>query len=331
MEAGPDQGSLSRRRLLRRAAFGTLAAWADLASGAAAPARAAGGRTIRIGYQRYGTLIILKHLGLLEAALAKTGDAVAWSEFSAGPQMLQAMGSGAIDFGITGDTPPVFAQAARPDGLVYVGHEPKAPFGEAIIVPKDSPIRSLADLKGRSVALNKGSNVHWLLLAALAKAGLHPGDIRPVYLVPAAGRSAFDTNRVDAWAIWDPYLSSAEAGSGARILASADGLVGNRQFFLARRAFAEAQPDLIRLVAAQIAESDRWGETHKDAVASMLAADTGLPVPVVARAIGRLTFGIMPIDREVVAEQQAIADAFAAQGLIPGRVTVQDAVWQPSG
>ena len=285
-----DHLSLSRRRF-HLAALAALGA-AGLAGGEAGPAQAAGGRTIRIGYQRYGTLIILKHLGLLEAE-------------------------------------PIFAQAARPDGLVYVGHEPKAPFGEAIVVAKDSPIRTVADLKGRSVALNKGSNVHWLLLAALAKAGLQASDIHPIYLVPAAGRSAFDTSRVDAWAIWDPYLSSVETMSGARVLVSADGVVGNRQFFLARRAFADAQPDLIRLLQAQLAQSDSWGDTHKDKVASMLAADTGLPVPVVARAVGRLTFGIKPLGPDVVAEQQAIADAFAAQGLIPGHVTVENAVWHP--
>ncbi len=328
MGSGPDRLSLSRRRF-QLAALAGLGAAAGLAGGEAGPARAAGGRTLRIGYQRYGTLIILKHLGLLETELAKTGDGVAWSEFSAGPQMLQAMGAGALDFGITGDTPPIFAQAARPDGLVYVGHEPKAPFGEAIVVAKDSPIRTVADLKGRSVALNKGSNVHWLLLAALAKAGLQASDIHPVYLVPAAGRSAFDTGRVDAWAIWDPYLSSVQTMSGARVLVSADGVVGNRQFFLARRAFAEAQPDLIRLLQAQLAQSDSWGDAHKDRVAGMLAADTGLPVPVVARAVGRLTFGIRPLSPDVVAEQQAIADAFAAQELIPRHVTVENAVWHP--
>jgi len=314
------------RRLLLGGGGAALAA----AALPAPPARAAEKRTIRIGYQRYGTLIILKHTGLLEAALAKTGDTVIWSEFPAGPQMLQAMLAGALDFGIAGDTPPVFALAARPDGLVYVGHEPKAPAGEAILVPGDSPIRSVADLKGKSVALNKGSNVHWLLLAALQKAGLGFGDIRPVYLVPAAGRAAFDTRRVDAWAIWDPYLSSAQTSAvQPRILASADGLVGNRQFFLAARGFATQNADLVSLVVDRIAASDAWGQAHKDDVSRYLAGDTGLPFPVVRRAVERLTFGVKPMDDAVIAEQQAIADAFHTQGLIPTSLTVKDAVWKP--
>lgn len=299
-----------------------------LAGAGASSARAATPRTIRIGYQRYGTLIILKHTGYLEAELARTGDRVVWSEFPAGPQMLQAMGAGAIDFGITGDAPPIFSQAAS-NRIVYVGHEPVAPFGEAIIVPKASAITDVAGLKNKSVGLNRASNVHWLLLAALAKAGLSMADIRPVFLAPGVARPAFDSGRLDAWAIWDPYLSSAEAGGGARVLAQADGIVGNRQFFLADRTFAGRNPDLIRLLLAQIGRSDAWSEAHKPEVSQYLAADTGLPVPVVRRAVDRLPFGVSPMTPEVVAEQQRIADAFLGQHLIPAQLRVQDAVWTP--
>ena len=287
--------------------------------------RAAGPRTIRIGYQRYGTLILLKHTGYLEAALAGTGNQVVWSEFAAGPQMLQAMGAGAIDFGITGDAPPVFAQAAS-DRVIYVGHEPPAPFGEAIVVPATSTVRDMAGLRGRTVGLNRASNVHWLLLAALAKSGMTMADIRPVFLVPGAARPAFDSGRLDAWAIWDPYLSAVEVASNARVLVSANGIVSNRQFFLAERGFAARNPDLIRLVLAQVGRSDAWADAHQDEASAMLAADTGLPVPVVRRAIGRLTYGVQPMTPDVVADQQRIADAFFGQHLLPDRLTVQAAV-----
>ncbi|WP_428376792.1 sulfonate ABC transporter substrate-binding protein [Lichenicoccus sp.] len=311
----------STRRTVITASIG-----AALAAPFARCARAAGGRTIRIGYQRYGTLIILKHTGYLEQALAGAGDRVEWSEHPAGPQMLQAMGSGALDFGITGDTPPIFAQAAS-SRIVYVAHEPPAPQGEAIIVPKGSPITSLAGLKGKSVALNRGSNVHWLLLRALQHAGLTSADINPVYLPPAAGRPAFDTGRVDAWAIWDPYLSSVEVGSSPRILATAQGLVQNRQFLLADRAFTTAHPDLVQETLRQLNRSDVWAGGHKENVAGYLAADTGLPLDVVARAIDRLSFGVSPMTPDVVAEQQQIADIFAAQHLIPAPLDVSKAVW----
>ncbi len=314
--------------LTRRSMLSAALAAAPLAMAPVRGASAAGARTIRIGYQRYGTLIILKHTGMLEAALAGTPDRVSWSEFAAGPQMLQAMQAEAIDFGITGDAPPIFAQAAS-DRVVYVGHEPVAPFGEAIIVPANSPIRTVAQLKGRTVGLNRASNVHWLLLAALAKAGLGMSDIQPVFLVPGSARPAFDSGRIDAWAIWDPYLSAAEAGTPTRVLAQADGLVGNRQFFLAERGFANRAPDLVRLALAQIARSDAWAQAHHPEVSQYLADDTGLPVPVVRRAVDRLTFGVSPMTPDVVAEQQKIADAFLAQHLLPSRLTVRDAVWVP--
>jgi sulfonate transport system substrate-binding protein len=314
--------------IARRSALGLAVGL--LASSALAPRRACAAtrRTIRIGYQRYGTLIILKHTGYLEAELAKTGDAVSWSEFPAGPQMLQAMGAGALDFGIAGDTPPIFAQAAS-NRVVYAAHEPVAPYGEAIIVPKNSPISDVAGLKGKRVALNRGSNVHWLLLAALAKAGLTVADIQPVYLPPASARPAFDSGRLDAWAIWDPYLSSVQTASNPRILTNAAGVAGNRQFFLADRQFASGNPDLMRLLLAQINRSDAWAQAHKDEVSRFLAADTGLPLPVVRKAVDRLSFGAAPMTPDVVAEQQRIADTFFAQHLIPARLSVRDAVWSP--
>ena len=243
--------------------------------------------------------------------------------------MLQAMGVGAVDFGITGDTPPIFAQAAR-NSIVYVAHEPKAPFGEAIIVPANSPLRNIVDLRGKTVALNRGSNVHWLLLMALRKAGLTSADIVPAYLPPAAGRAAFDSGRIDAWAIWDPYLSSVQTASNPRVLTTANGLVGNRQFFLADRAFAAAHPDLVSTVVEQITLSDAWSQAHPDQVSRYLADDTGLPLPVVRRAVDRLTYGATAMTPEIVAEQQQIADSFLAQHLLPGPVHVSDAIWKLS-
>src|SRR4051794_8808424 len=142
-------------------------------------------KVIRIGYQKYGTLILLKAKGSLEAKLKPLGYRVAWAEFPAGPPLLEALNAGAIDFGSVGETPPIFAQAATGARLTYVAHEPPAPRGEAILVPKDSPIRTVADLKGKKVALNKGSNVHYLLVRALEQAGVGYNEIQPVFLPPA--------------------------------------------------------------------------------------------------------------------------------------------------
>ena len=123
----------------------------------------ASAETLRIGYQKYGSLVLLRADGGLERRLAEHGIDVSWTEFPAGPQLLEGLNVGAVDFGTTGETPPVFAQAAGAD-LLYVAHEPPAPLSEAILLPKDSPIQSIADLKGKRVAFNKGSNVHYLLV-----------------------------------------------------------------------------------------------------------------------------------------------------------------------
>ena len=262
----------------------------------------------------------------MERALQTLGWAVSWHEFPSGPQLLEALTAGALDFGTTGEAPPIFAQAAG-SPLLYVGYEPPSPAGEAILVPAGSPVRTLADLRGRTVALNKGSNVHYLLVQALASAGLKPADITPAYLAPADARAAFERGAVDAWAIWDPFLSAAQDATGARTLADGTDLAPNRQFFLATRDFASRQPDILRLLTAQIDATDRWAEQNQAESARLLAASMGLPQPVVARAVGRMGYGVGPLTAEVVADQQRIADTFFGLKLIPQRLDVASAIW----
>lgn len=289
----------------------------------------AGGAILRIGVQKYGTLVILRERHMLELQLAPLGWSVSWTEFPGGPQLLEALNVGDIDFGITGEAPPVFAQAAGAP-MLYVGAEPPAPRGEAILVARDGPLHSLVDLKGRRVALNKGSNVHYLLVQALAKAGLTPADIEPVYLQPADARAAFEQGAVDAWAIWDPYLAAAQVATGARVLVDGSGLAPNRQFFLAARPFAEAHADILRLLLGQIAATDRWSQAHPAETVAILAPTLQLPAEVVHTAVARLAYGVGPMTSEVVADQQRIADSFAALMLIPAPLAVRDAVWMPT-
>src|ERR1700709_201908 len=171
-------------------------------------------KTVRIGFQKYGKLVLLKGKGSLEEKLAPLGYKVAWTEFPSGPPLLEALNVGAIDFGNTGEAPPIFAQAAGAP-IRYVAYEPPAPKGEAILVPKDSKLASVADLRGKKVALNKGSNVHYLLVKALEKAGLKYTDIEPVFLAPADARAAFERGAVDAWGILGPHQAFAGVCAGA--------------------------------------------------------------------------------------------------------------------
>jgi sulfonate transport system substrate-binding protein len=301
----------SRRGLLSAAAGAVLGAASHHVS---RPALAAE-KMIRIGYQKYGTLILLKGKGTLERALEPLGYGVTWTEFPAGPQLLEGLNVGAIDFGSTGEAPPIFAQAAGAP-LVYVAHEPPAPKGEAILVPKDSAITSVADLKGRKVALNKGSNVHYLLVKALEQAGVSYDDIETKFLPPADARAAFEQGSVDAWVIWDPFQAAAGAATEARTLLNGDGLVANHQFYLGTRDFISANGRVIDIVIAQL---DAWANGNTDAVADQLAESVGIPAPILKVALARQTFGITTLSDKVMAGQQQIADAFHKLGLIPKR------------
>ena len=276
---------------------------------------------IRIGYQKYGNFILLKSTGALEKKLAPLGYTVEWTEFPSGPPLLEALNAGAIDFGQTGETPPIFAQAAAAD-FIYIAHEPPAPKGEAILMPNDSPIKSVADLKGKKVALNKGSNVHYLLVKLLEEAGVAYADIQPVFLAPADARAAFERGVVDAWVIWDPYQAAAEAALSARTLADGTGVVPNSQFYLARKAFADANPQAVGWVLDAVVEVDRWAEANTATAASQLSAGIGIPAPVLEVALKRQTYGIKPLDAETIAAQQAIADTFYSLGLVPKHVDV---------
>jgi sulfonate transport system substrate-binding protein len=287
-------------------------------------------RVVRIGYQKYGNLVLEKVRGTLEKRLAPLHATVTWTEFLGGPALLEAMGGGSVDFGITGDTPPIFAQAAGVK-LTYVGVEPPAPHGEALIVLNSSPIHHIADLRGKRVALNRGSNVHNLLVRVLAEAGMTPADVQAVYLKPSDARPAFENGSVDAWVIWDPYLAAAQTALPTRTIA--DGVTPqgrvvdeNREFFLASAEFAAAQPDLIRAILADLAQTESYGAAHRTELAAMLAPAMGMDQKAVQRAVDRLSFGVLPIDTKIVASQQNIADVLEKLNLIPEHVDITEAL-----
>jgi sulfonate transport system substrate-binding protein len=285
-------------------------------------------KVVRIGFQKYGKLVLLKSKGTLEDKLKAAGYRVVWTEFPSGPPLLEALNVGAIDFGNTGEAPPIFAQAAGAP-IQYVAYEPPAPKGEAILVPKDSKLNSVADLRGKKVALNKGSNVHYLLVKALEKAGFKYSEIEPVFLAPADARAAFERGAVDAWVIWDPFQAAAEAATGARTLADGTGIVSNYQFYFASKKFLESDPKIVDLVLAQLNEVDDWAKGDIHAVAEQLAPAIGLPVAVVEVALKRQAYGIKPITDGVVADQQQVADTFFALGLIPKAITVSEVARKP--
>ena len=279
---------------------------------------------LRIGYQKYGTLVLLKARGSLEKRLAAMQVEVKWTEFPAGPQLLEGLNVGAIDFGTVGEAPPIFAQAAGAD-LIYVGYEPAASAAEAILVPKDSSIQTVAKLKGKKVALNKGSNVHFLLVKLLERAGINYNDIDTIFLPPSDARAAFERGSVDAWAIWEPFLAAAQRQTGARILADGNGVVSNHQFFLASRPYATKRADVVAIVLEELAAVDQWARTNPKEAAAALQPQIGLDQATLELALSRGGYGVTPVNDVVLAEQQRIADAFYDLKLIPKHINVRDA------
>ena len=281
---------------------------------------------LRIGYQKSASLFVLqKSQGTLEKKLAPLGFGVKWVEFPAGPQLLEGLNVGAVDVGYVGEAPPIFAQAAGAQ-FVYFGVDPAAPRAEAILVTKDSPIQSVADLKGKKVALNKGSNVHYLLVKQLEKNGLKLTDIQPIYLAPADGRAAFESKNVDAWVIWDPFQAAAEKATGARVLADGSpNVVNNYQYYLGARTFVGKNPQVIEALFADSVEQGIWLKKNLRQAAELIAPLQGLPVDVVELALQRYEFNVKPITAAVAADQQKIADTFFNLRLIPKKINVLEA------
>lgn len=284
---------------------------------------------LRIGYQKGSvSMVLAKSHRLLEQRYPHTR--ISWIEFPAGPQMLEALNVGSIDLGSTGDIPPIFAQAAGAD-LVYVGVEPPKPKAEVILVPENSAIKTVADLKGHTVAFQKGSSSHNLLLRALAQAGLKYTDIRPAYLTPADARAAFQQHNVDAWAIWDPYYSAALLQGGVRVLTDGTRLEQTGSFYLALRPYAEKNGAFITGVLATFSEADGLTVSQRQQSTALLAKSMGLPEAVIASYLShRPPSVITPLSPETVRRQQQTADLFYQNRLVPVKVEIKDRIWHPT-
>jgi sulfonate transport system substrate-binding protein len=277
-------------------------------------------RTLRIGHQK-GWLSILKARGTLEKRLSPLGVNVTWTEFNAGPIQLEALNVGAIDFGDVGEAPPIFAQAAGAP-LVYAGATVPRPRLEALIVPKGSPIKTVADLKGKRVAYNKGSNVQYFLVKLLEKHGLKYSDVQSVFLPPPDARAAFEKGAVDAWLIWDPFLASAQKTLDAQLLVDATGIAKNRQYYFTSREFATHNTDVLKIAIEEVNAIETWISKNKPAAAVELSRVLGLDLSITETFVARAAYGAAPVTQGILEEQQNIADTFFELKLIPKKLNL---------
>jgi len=292
-------------------------------------ARAAAPTEFRIGWQKGGLLALAKAGGSLEKRLGEQGIKVTWAEFTSGPPLLEALGANALDFGSTGDVPPLFAQAAGGD-LVYVAASKGSKDGSAILVPAGSSIQSLADLKGRKVAFKRGSSAHNFVVKALRTAGLSLADIIEVDLGPQDAAPAFASGQLDAWAIWDPYYAIAQQQPTTRVLVTTDGIVDSFGFYQANGAFAKANPDVLAEVIDELVQIGTSAQADLEGTIKAISAITGVPEPIQRIVLTRKDADlgrILPITEDVIAYQQSLADEFFGLGIIPKKLAIRDIVW----
>jgi sulfonate transport system substrate-binding protein len=313
---------LSRRTLLR-ASLPALALAGPAQRGAAAPLK-----VLRVGTQKGAAILAAERQQRgLETLLNPLGVEVQWVEFQFGPPLLEAMRIGAVDIGLAGDTPPIFAQAAKSD-LLYVASHPSG--ASAILVPAGSKLQTLADLKGKRVAFARGSSSHNLTVAALEKADLAYGDIQAIHLAPADAAAAFERGSVDAWTIWDPYYALYETRPGVRVLAESTAITPQNSFIISSRSFVESHPDIVSKVVADLARVGAWAAEHRTDIAELIAAATGVPYEPTLRAAQRNPLKILPVSQADIQSQQEIADRFYRIGVIPRQINVAEQVWRPN-
>ncbi|MBN3456500.1 ABC transporter substrate-binding protein [Mycobacterium sp. DSM 3803] len=269
--------------------------------------------TLQIGDQKGGTESLLKAAGALDGLPYQ----VAFSTFTSGPPQIEAATAGKIDFAITGNTPPIFGAASNAKVKVVSAYDGGG-VGDQILVPADSPIRSVADLRGKSIAIAKGSSAHGHTLVQLNRAGLTPADVKLVFLQPADALSAFKQHRVDVWAVWDPYTAQAEKELPVRSIARATGVTNGAGFGVASDA-ALADPKRNTALAdllVRYAKAVQWANSNREQWVQRYAAEVGLDPAVAATAQGRSLRLPTDLSDPLVASEQEMADLFADSGQI---------------
>ncbi|WP_294923696.1 aliphatic sulfonate ABC transporter substrate-binding protein [uncultured Paracoccus sp.] len=302
-------------------------------SALAAPAilRASPARTLRVGWQKGGLLGLVKGSGAFEQALEGQGIRVSWSEFTSGPPLLEALSANALDFGYTGNVPPIFAHAAR-GNLVFVGASQGSREGHAILVPKDSPLQSVEELKGQTIAFKRGSSAHYATIKLLREAGLTLDDIRAQDLSPPDAIAAFDAGVIGAWTIWDPYFAMAEDRPNTRVLSTTEALEPEFSFYSANGDYARQNPELIAQLIGLVRQVGQQGQADLPGTIRTFAQETGLSEAVMERALTRKEADLGRvglIEPRHVTYEQGIADEFFDLGIIPRRLDIAAAVWTP--
>ena len=275
---------------------------------------------LRVGVQKDGIRSVLTQAGLLEDLPYE----IEWSEFTAGPPIIEAAAADQIDVAWVGSAPPIFGAAAGADFKVVATVEEQDQKTDSILVPKGSAIKSSADLKGKKIAVGKGTSAHGHLLLALKSAGLTLDDVDPQYLQPAEGLAAFQAGEVDAWSIWDPFVTQAVNEDGAVDITADEG--GSTDPYLAFEIASAASleekdtRESIKHFVGLVEEGFAWAQENPDKWGEGWASESGLPVSTTSEVAAKKASVVGPVSEEHIASEQQLADAFFEAGEIPEEI-----------
>lgn len=286
--------------------------------------------TLKIGYQKAALkLIVAKQNQFFEKEFPNVK--IEWKEFPAGPQTLEALSVNSIDFGYTGDAPIVFALSSGKQ-LNYLGYEQASNQAHAILLSNQTEIKSLSDLKNKRIALTRGSSAHNFLTETLKQANLSWADIQPIWLSPSDARAALDKKAIDAWAVWEPYISAAEIDGNAKILFESTSLPATYAYYLAQPNFIKNHANDAKKVLLVLNQADAWISAHKSEAAEILAKSTSLDVKIAQQVVNKKhdPNPVAVLTPAAIQAQQTIADLFYAQKLIPNNIEAAKFAWQPT-
>ncbi|MBD2437725.1 aliphatic sulfonate ABC transporter substrate-binding protein [Nostoc sp. FACHB-110] len=278
--------------------------------------------------KQLSALAVLEKQGNLEKRLETLGFKVEWPEFAAGPQQLEALNAGGLDIASTAESPPVFSQAAGTP-LVYLATTQPSGKAVSLLVPSNSPVKSIADLKGKKVAFQKASIGHYLLVKALESGGLKLSDVQSVFLPPPDANVAFSQGKVDGWFIWEPFVTRAVQKKVGRVLLDGGSLRDTGNFYSTTRDFYQKHPDVIKVFFEELEKAEIWTKEHRAEVAKLLAPVTQLDEPTLEIMHEKYDYGLKPITEQVIAKQQEVADKWFTLGQIPKKVNVREGFLTP--
>ncbi|MCD5996759.1 ABC transporter substrate-binding protein [Pseudomonas sp. CDFA 602] len=267
-------------------------------------------------------LLVANQKSLLKVLLQVSGELknapyeIQFSEFPSAAPLGEALNAGAVDIGALGDAPYVFALGAgAPLKVVSITHA-QGRFTTAVLVAKDSPIKTVADLKGKRIVTGRGSIGHYLAIRALHEAGLKTSDVTFINLLPSESRLLLDSGDADAWATWDPYTTISITQSNARVLVSGSELLSNHLYLAATRKAIDGKRAQLDDFVARVERAFNWTNAHPEEYAAAQAKVTGLPLEVHLAVAKATKMQRTPIDDAIIQGLQATADTYLAEGII---------------